>query len=124
NPRALAGAGQPDMGKAAFFFKSGATAFVERALMRKQTFLPSGQEYTVEFEALGRMQRHDVDGLLSLATLAVHDEGDVLQKSLKVLELLHGAHELLEVFQPAGGIGGTVFLPHVGIAALVEHDLG
>ena len=55
---------------------------------------------------------------------AIHHQRDVLEKALQVLELLHGADQFLEVFQPAGGVGGAVLLPHLGIAGLVEHDLG
>ncbi|MGY4597607.1 hypothetical protein ACVWXL_005353 [Bradyrhizobium sp. GM22.5] len=43
---------------------------------------------------------------------------------LQVLELLHRAHQLLEVFEPTRGVRRTVLLPHLGVAALVEHDLG
>ena len=71
------------------------------------------------------MQRHDIDGLRRpRVAVAVHHQRDVLEEAGEVLELLHGAHELLQVFQAAGGIGGTVLLPHVGIAGFIEHDLG
>src|ERR1700681_1758887 len=40
---AAAGAGQPDMGETPFFLQSRAALFVERALARKQAFLPAGQ---------------------------------------------------------------------------------
>ena len=55
---AAARAGQPDMGKPALFFQAGAALFVERALARKQAFLPAGQEDILEFQPLGGMQRH------------------------------------------------------------------
>ena len=92
--------------------------------MREQAFLPAGQEHGVEFQPLGGMQRHDVDRLLAFAALAVHHQRDVLEEALQVLEFLHGAHQLLEVFQPAGGVGAFVVLPHRGVARLVQHDLG
>ena len=112
------------MGEAALLLEAGAALVVERALVRKQAFLPAGQEHGVEFEALGRVQRHDVDRVGVGALLVVHHQRDVLEKALQVLELLHGAHQLLEVLEPAGGVGGAVLLPHLGVAGFVEHDLG
>ena len=104
---ALARAREADMGEAALFLQPGAAALVERALMRKQAFLPAGQEHGVEFQPLGGMQRHDVDGLLGLVAVAVHHQRDVFEEALQVLELLHRAHQLLQVFQPAGGVGAS-----------------
>ena len=112
------------MGEAALFLEPGAALVVERALVREQAFLPAGQEHGVEFEPLGGMQRHDVDGVLAGALVGVHHQRDVFEEALQVLELLHRAHELLEVFEAAGGVGGAVLLPHLGVAGLVEHDLG
>ena len=112
------------MGEPALLFEAGAALVVERALVRKQALLPAGQEHGVEFEPLGRVQGHDVDGVGLGALLVVHHQRDVLEKTLQVLELLHRAHQLLEVFQPAGGVGGAVLLPHLGVAGLVEDDLG
>ena len=112
------------MGEAALFLEAGAALFVERALARKQAFLPAGQEHVVEFEPLGRMQRHQRHRFVFGAAVAVHHQRDVLEKTLQVLELLHRAHEFLQVIQPARGVGRAVLLPHLGIAALVEHDFG
>ena len=112
------------MGEAALFFQAGAALVVERALVREQAFLPAGQEHGVEFQALGRVQGHDVDGVGIGALVFVHHQRDVLQKTLQVLELLHGADQLLEVFQAAGGVGGAVLLPHLGVAGFIEDDLG
>ena len=58
------------------------------------------------------------------AAVAVHHQRDVLEEAGEVLEILHRAHQLLEVFQAAGGVGALVVLPHRGVAALVEHDFG
>ena len=124
NLGAAAGAGQADMGEAALLFQSGAALFVERALARKQALLPAGQEYVVEFESLGRMQRHQRHRILFGAAVAVHHQRDMFEEALQVLELLHRAHQLLEVFEAAGGVSRAIFLPHLGVAALVEHDLG
>ncbi len=112
------------MGKSSFFFEAGSALFVEGALARKQAFLPAGQEHIVEFESLGRMQRHQRHRVVLGAALAVHHQRDVLEKALQVFEFLHRAHQLFEVFEAPGGIGGAILLPHLGIAALVEHDLG
>ena len=65
-----------------------------------------------------------VDGVGLGALVVVHHQRDVLEKTLQVLELLHRAHQLLEVFQAAGGVGGAVLLPHLGVAGFVEDDLG
>ena len=70
------------------------------------------------------MQRHDVDGVGVGAFLVVHDQRDVFEKAAQVLELVHRANELFQVLQPAGGVGGAVLLPHLGVAALVQDDLG
>ena len=110
------------MGEAAFLLQPVAAALVERALMRKQAFLPAGQEYGVELQPLGGMQRHDVDGLLGLAAIDIHYQRDVLEEAGEVLEFLHRAHEFFQVFQAAGGVGGAVLLPHFRVAGFIEDD--
>ncbi len=112
------------MGEAPFFLEAGAALFVERALARKQAFLPAGQEHVVEFEALGRMQRHQRHRFLVGAAVAVHHQRDMFEKTLQVLELSDRGDQFLEVLEPAGGVGGSVLLPHIGVAAFVEHDFG
>ena len=112
------------MGEAPLFLEAGAALFVERALARKQAFLPAGQEHIVEFEPLGRMQRHQRDRFVLGAAVAVHHQRDMFEEPLQVLELLHRAHQFFQVIQPARGVGRAVLLPHLGIAALVEHDFG
>src|SRR5688572_22111813 len=121
---AAARARQPDMGEAALFFQPGAALVVQRALARKQSFLPAGQEHVVELQTLCRMQRHQRHRVVERAVLAVHDQGNVLEKTLQVLELLHRANELLQVVEAALRVGRAVLLPHLGVAALVEDDLG
>ncbi len=110
------------MGQAPLLLEPGAALVVERALVRKQAFLPARQKYGVEFEPLGGMQRHDRHRL-ALALLGVHHQRNVLEEAGKILELLHGADELFQVLEPPGGIGGAVALPHLGVAGFVEHDL-
>ena len=46
------------------------------------------------------------------------------RKAAQRLVILHRADEFLEVFQPARRFGGTVGLPHVGVAAFLEDLLG
>ena len=58
------------------------------------------------------------------AAVAVHHQRDVLEEAGEVLEFLHRAHQLLEVFQPAGGVGAFVGLPHRRVAGFVQHDFG
>ena len=60
----------------------------------------------------------------SAALLVVHHQRDVFEKTLQVLELLHRAHQFFQVLQPPGGVGGTVLLPHFGVAGFVEDDFG
>ena len=121
---AALGAGDADIGEAALFLEAGTALFIEGALMRKQAFLPAGQEHGAEFQALGGMQRHDVDLVVRVAAVAVHHQGDVFEKACHVFELAHGAHEFLEVFEPSFGFGAFVVLPHLGVARFIEHHLG
>ncbi len=120
----LLGAGQADIGEAALFLEAGAAAFVERALVRKEAFLPAGQEHGLELQALGRMQRHDVDGVELGVLLGVHDQRDMFEEGAQRLVFLHGADQLLQVFEPAGGFRRAVVLPHVGVAGLLQNGLG
>ena len=48
----------------------------------------------------------------------------MLQERRQRVELLHRLDQLLEVLQPARGVGRALGLPHRGIAALVQDDLG
>ena len=48
----------------------------------------------------------------------------MLEEALQVLELVQRLDQLLEVVEPAGGVGGLLGLPHVGVADLVEDALG
>jgi hypothetical protein len=93
-------------------------------LVREQAFLPAGQEDRVEFQPLGGMERHQAYALGGVALVGFHDERDVLQEALQVRELLHGAHELLEVFEASRRVRRFVLLPHVGVAGFLQHRLG
>lgn len=92
--------------------------------MREKTFLPAGQEDRIEFQTLGRMQRHDRDGIHVLVLLGIHDQRDMFEEAAHALEGFHRADEFLQVFKPAGRFGRLVVLPHVGIARLFEDLLG
>ena len=118
------GAGEADIGEAALLLQAGAAALVERALVREQAFLPAGQEHGLELQPLGRMQRHDGDGVELLVLLGVHDQRDMLEEGAQRLVFLHGADQLLQVFEPARRLGRAVVLPHLGVAALLQDDLG
>ena len=48
--------------------------------MREKAFLPSGQEYGVKFETLCGMQGHDVDLVVALGIVGIHDQRHVLKK--------------------------------------------
>ncbi len=66
------------------------------------------------------MQRHYADFLVRIGLVIVHDQADMLQKSLQIFKLLQRFNKLLEVFQPPWRFGRLVVLPHFGIAALVQ----
>src|SRR5271166_3433266 len=106
---------KPDMSKAALFLEPGPALIIQCALMREQAFLPAGQEDGIEFKTLGGVQRHDRYGF-ALALVGVQHQRDVLEEACKILEFLHGANELLEVFQAAGSISAAILLPHLGVA--------
>ncbi len=69
------------------------------------------------------MQRHQVHLVAAFLRLDFHDQRDVFEIALQVVEMLHGAHEFLQVLELARRVGGFVVLPHLRIAALVEDDL-
>ena len=49
---------------------------------------------------LAECKRHDVDPVLGLDRIGVHDQRDVLEEAGHGLELAHRAHQLLEVLEP------------------------
>ncbi len=70
------------------------------------------------------MERHDTDLLASILAVIIHYKTHMFEKPLKVLKLLQRLDEFLEVFQTTRRLGRLVVLPHLGIAALVQDDLG
>ena len=65
---------QADMSQPPLLFEAGAAGLVEAPLMRQQPFVPAGQEHGVEFEPLGRMERHQADAVGALFGLRVHHQ--------------------------------------------------
>ena len=118
------GPGQADIGKAPLLLQPFHAGFVHAALAGEKTVLPSRQEDDGIFQPLRRVQRHDRDRVLRLVIVAIHDQGHMFQKALKVVEFLQRLDQFLEVFQPARRLGRFVVLPHGGIAGLVEDPLG
>ena len=49
----------------------------------------------------------------AVAAVAVHDQRDMFEEARHVLELAHGADELLQVFEPALRFRALVVLPHL-----------
>ena len=122
--RAAFCAGEADVGQPALLLEARLALLIKRALVREHAFLPAGQEHGLEFEALRGVQRHNRNAIVGLVRGGVHHEGDVLEEAGEVLELFHRADEFLEVFEPPGGIGRTVLLPHIGVAGLLENGFG
>ncbi len=48
----------------------------------------------------------------------------MLEEAREAFELGHRRHQLLQVLEPAGRVGRAVLLPHLRVAAFVEHDGG
>ena len=127
DPGVLLGAGDADIGQAAFLLEALLALFVDAALAGEDAFLPAGQEDQRELQPLGAVQGHDLDRpvavrVLGRRPLQVHDQGDMLQIGLQRLELLHGLGQFLQVLQPRLA-AGAVGLLHVGVAALLQHCL-
>ena len=91
--------------------------------MREQAFLPAGQKDGIEFQPFGGVQGHDRDLVLRRSLVVVHDQGDVFQEALQVLEFLQRLHQFLEVFQPPGSLRRFVGLKHGGVAAFPQDRL-
>ncbi len=119
---ALARPGDADIGEPPLLLEPRAPLFVERALRGEQPFLPAGQEDDVELQPLGRMQRHDRDGVVAGLAIGIHDQRDVFEEAGHGVELLHGAHQLLQILQPPRRVGRAVGLPHLGVARLLQND--
>ncbi len=70
------------------------------------------------------MQRHERDAVAIFGLRRVHHQGDVLKEAGERVEVVHEADEFLEVFQPRLGLRALVLLPHRGVAAVIQDQLG
>ena len=120
----LPGPGQADIGKPPLLLEPGEAIVVQRSLVRKKPLLPARQEDDVELQPLRRMKGHDRDPLALLAAFGVHDQRHMLEKRLKIGKFAHRPDEFFQIVEPSGGIGRALGLPHVDVAALLEHELG
>ena len=121
---AALGAGDPDIGQAAFFFQPGQAAFIHGALMGEQAFFPSRQEDGLKFQTFSSMQRHDRDHGADRVGFDLHHQADMFQEGGQVVEFLHARQHFLEVFQLASGFRLFRLLPEIGIAAFFQHGFG
>ena len=112
------------MGEPPLLLEPGAARIVKAALMGKQPFVPAGQEHRVEFQPLGRMQRHQADALVAFFGLRVHHQGHMLEEAGERVELLHEADQLFQVLELRLRLRRALGLPHAGVAGLIEDQLG
>ena len=124
NARAALGPGDAHIGEASLLFEPGAATFIQRTLVGEQSLLPPRQEDRIEFETLGRMQRHDRHARARVLVIDIHHQRNMFEEPAKIGELLHGAHKLLQVLEPPGRIGRSILLPHVRVAGFLENGLG
>ena len=89
-----------DIGEPSLLLQTRQPALVQRALMGEKAFLPAGQKHGVELQPFGRVQGHERDAVAVIGLIRIHDQGDMLQEALQALELVHEAHEFLQVLQP------------------------
>ena len=84
NKGAALGAGDADIGEAAFLFQAGAAFFVERALVGKQAFFPAGRKTVPNSSPLAECRVM----MLTLSSLVaghgIHDEGNMLEEARHV----------------------------------------
>ena len=90
--------------------------------MRKKTVFPTGQEDGLKLQPLGRMQRHQVDHVLAVIAVAVHDQRDVFKEPGEGFVFLHHADEFFQVIKAACGLGRLVVLPHGRVAGLIKDE--
>ncbi len=92
--------------------------------MRQKPLVPAGEEHGVEFEPLGGMERHQIDAVVALFGLRIHDQGHMLEEACERVELLHEADQLLQILELRLRLRRALGLPHAGIAGLIEDQLG
>ena len=124
NGAKLFGARDADIGKAAFLLQPLQPAFVHRPLRREQPILPAWQEHRRKFQPLGRVQGHDADLFARFLGLVIHNQADMFEKTLQILEIFQRLDQFLEVFEPSRCLWRFVVLPKAGVAGFVQNDLG
>ena len=102
---AFACPGEADIGQPTLFLEPGSALLVERALVGEQAFLPARQEHGIELEPLGGVQGHHAHHVGIVAGRHVGEQGHVLHERRQGVEFLQGVHQLLQVLQPALGLG-------------------
>ena len=123
DPGLLVGPGDADIGQAALFLEALGALVVHAALAGEDAFLPAGQEDQRELQPLGRVQGHDLHGVVAGAAVEVHDQGDVLHIGLQRVEGAHRLDQFLEVLQPRLAGRTLVEAQGVGIATFLEYGL-
>ena len=118
------GARYAHVSEAALLFEPLIAVLVQRPLMREQPLLPAGQEHHVELQPLGAVQRHHAHAVAVARLVHVHHQRYVLQEGAEAVELAHEADQLFQVFETALRLRRLILLPHRGVAALVEDQLG
>ena len=116
----LTGAGDADIGEAAFLLQSLQPALIHRALRREEPILPTRQKHTVELQTLGGVIGHQRDLLHRVFLLILHDQRDVLQEALKVLEFIKRLDKLFEILQPPRRLRRFVPSPVLHISEIFE----
>ena len=113
-----------DVGETALLLEASLTVLIHGALVREQALLPARQIDGVELEPLRRVQRHQADAVAVLRLVGIHDQGDVLEEGRERVELLHEAHELLQVLELGVRLRALVLLPHGRVAGFVQDHPG
>ncbi len=70
------------------------------------------------------MQGHDRDLLARRVAVIVHDQRDVFEEALQVVEAFQRLDQFLQVLQSPRRLGCLVLLPHGRVAAFVQNGLG
>src|SRR5262245_13277023 len=118
------GPGHADVGQPPFFFEAGGAALIKAALMREQTLLPAWQEHELELEPLGRVQGHQGNAIPGIGGVGVHHQRHMLEEALQTFELVHEAHQFLEVLEPRLRLRALLLLPHLGVTGFIQDQLG
>ena len=123
----LLGAGDAHVGQAALLLHQ--LVVVGRARQREDVFLHARQEHVVEFQTLGRVQRHQRHAAAALIeTVRVGHQSDVLQKirksalGIEPFEFGHSALQLADVLDAHGVFVALDGLQRAHIARLVDHE--